>query len=53
MTGIGTRMGTGTGIEVRTGAGMTTRTGSAVEAGESPGTYEVIIKMGRKTGEAG
>ena len=49
VTGTRTRTGMGAG----TGAGRETRIGRRVEGRESPGTCEVMVKVGRKTEKRG
>ena len=53
--GARTRMSTRARIGARTGAeaGAETRIESRVEGRESPGTYEVVKQVGRKTRERG
>ena len=36
-------------MEAGTGAGIETRTERRVDGRESPGTYEVVVEMGRRT----
>ena len=58
-TGTGTRMRTGMctinriGMEAGVEAGTGTKTKRRVEGRKIPGTYEVIVEMGRKTRQRG
>ena len=51
--GMRTRVGMGAGTRAGAGERITTRVQMRVEGREDPGTYEVVVEVGRKMREGG